>query len=263
MTSELAYQLKRVARHLIWPHPWLYFPFGIVRHGMFANVLARKHAIYICGYPRSGNWFAVKAFLLANPGVSVHSHRHIPTFIVASLQRRIRGIVLIRNPLDAAISWSLFMNRPLHRALQYYVDYYSVLLPYRDQLFIARFEDVTADFGRVTLAFNAHSATAYTCFNHSPKNVALCLSQIDAMFRRRDGSIDEFRVSRPSQARNARKQALVAEALNSPKAQDALRQAQSVYDLFSQTAHRNDLSPTHKPTPAPGLKSHNPRICAA
>jgi len=247
MIIESAYQLKRVLRRLIWPHPLLYFPIGIARHGISANVLTRKHDIYISGFPRSGNWFAVRAFLLANPEISIRSHRHIPTFVISSLQRKIPGMVLIRSPLAAAMSWSLFKNTPFHRALQYYEDYYSTLLPYRDQLFIARFEDIISDFGQVTSAFNRHSSRAYKCFDHSPENVALCTSQIEDIFRMNDGSIDELRVSRPSRERDARKQALSGETVNSPQCQEALRRTQEIFDLFSIAAHKNAAVPTHSP----------------
>jgi hypothetical protein len=103
-------------------------PIGILRHGRKGNLLQPGFELYISGFPRSGNTFALKAFLLANPHTPVRSHRHIPTFVIHSIRRDMRGMVLIRNPVDAATSWAIFTRSPLKLALQYYQDYYSALL---------------------------------------------------------------------------------------------------------------------------------------
>lgn len=242
MTSELKYRLRRIGRRLTWPHPLLYCPIGLVRHGMKGYVFERNHVAYISGYPRSGNTFALKAFLLANPGVPLRSHRHISSFIVVSVKRDTPGMVLLRNPLDAAVSWSIYVNKPLHQALQYYEDYYSVLLPYRDRLFIVRFEDVIDNFGKLMRAFNTRWGTAYNCFAHTPENVALCMSRIEDDYRRPDGSVAEAIVARPSQERRARKEALIAEVADSPLLKEALRRAQRPYDFLSEAAYRSDMT---------------------
>ena len=243
MTGEFEYRLRRIGRRLVWPRPWLYLPVGILRRGMGWYVFDSKHSVYISGYPRSGNTFAVNAFHMANPGIPLRSHKHIPTFVVVSTRRGTPGMVVIRHPLDASVSWAIYKGKPLHLALQYYEDYYSVLLPYRDRLFIVRFEDVVADFGQVLRAFNARWGTSYNLFVNSPDNIAACMTQIEDESRQPDGSIPESRVARPSQGRSASKQALIAEAGNSPRVREALRRAQGVYDVFSALAHRNDKTP--------------------
>jgi hypothetical protein len=95
----------RMGRLIFWPRPALYFPFGVLRNR--GNVFRSDFELHISGYPRSGNTFAVKAFLMANPGTPLRSHRHIPTFAVQSAKNSQPGMVLIRNPVDAAVSWSI------------------------------------------------------------------------------------------------------------------------------------------------------------
>jgi hypothetical protein len=234
--SELAYRFKRLGRHLLWPHPALYWPIGMMRRGELGNVFRHDYDIYISGYPRSGNTFALKAFLLANPGVAVRSHRHIPTFILVSIKRNTPGMVLVRSPLDAAVSWAIHRDKPLRHALQYYRDFYCPILHCLDQLFIVRFEEITKDFGQVMRAFNARWKTSYNPFVHSPENVAACMRQIEDDYRGADGKVRELLVPRPSADRAAAKQRLLAEMDNSPVLQDELRRTEKIYDVILKAA---------------------------
>lgn len=238
MASELSNRLRRLGRRLTWSHPLLYCPIGVIRHGKKGYVFSRGHRVYISGYPRSGNTFAVKAFQVANPGTEIRSHRHIPTFILVSLKRQCAGMILVRNPLDAAVSWSIYTGEPLLHTLQYYEDYYSVILPHCQSLFIMRFEDVIADFGKVMRAFNARWGTTYNCFEHTAGNTAICMSRIEDAWRHSDGSVRESCVPRPSRERQAMKQAILDSATSSPQAREALRRAQGIYEQFLTAAHR-------------------------
>lgn len=111
MIFRLKFQVKRMARRLTWSRPALYFPFGIVRNR--GNVFRCNYQLYLGGYPRSANTFAAKAWLSANPGTTVKSHRHIPAFVVQAAKRKTPGMVLIRNPIDAVISWAIYTEQPL------------------------------------------------------------------------------------------------------------------------------------------------------
>jgi len=222
--------LNRAARRLFWPHPALYFPFGIFRKR--GNVLKSNFDLYISGYPRSGNTFARTAFLSANPNVRVQSHRHIPSFDLRLVHRKIPGIVLLRTPLDAAISWAIHENQPIEEAIAYWNDFYRVLMPVRSQLFVATFEDVTTDFGAVMRAFNATWRTSYTPFDHSPENTARCFELTEEEHRGPWGDIRELRVCRPSEQRRAVKEAHLRELAQSKFLQDELLIANDLYQTF-------------------------------
>lgn len=227
MKKRISFRLKRMARRLFWPRPSLYAPFSLLRgHG---NVLATHYPLYICGYPRSGNTFALKAFQSANPNVLVRSHKHIPAFAVQSVRINMPGMLLIRNPVDAGISWSIFTKKPLWESLAYYNDYYSVLLPYRDELMFVSFEEVISDFGKVTEAFNARWGTDFIAFEHTPKNVARCMKEIESDFLDPiQGRINESRVARPSLHRKSQRQIFLPQ-LNHPIARVELKRANELY----------------------------------
>lgn len=213
---------------------------------MKGNVCQSGFELYISGFPRSGNTFAVKAFLTANPGTPLRSHKHIPTFIVQSVKSGRPGMVLIRNPLDAAISWSIHRRAPVGQSLQYYSDYYSVLAPYRERLFIVSFEDVVADFGKVINGFNARWGTAYRPFENSEQNVANCMAQIEAEYTGRDGKVNERTVARPSATRAAKKEALLSQINSSSALRAELCRAQELYHFFPPQACA-PAKPKHHP----------------
>jgi hypothetical protein len=188
--------------------------------------------MYISGYPRCGNTFARTAFLAANPNAKVQSHRHIPTFVLESIRRGVPGLILLRSPLDAAVSWAIHENQTLEEAIAYWNDYYEVLMPVRSQLFVARFEDVTTNFGGVINHFNAKWGTSFTPFDHTPENAALCFRVTEAEHRQPSGEIQEMRVCRPSAERRSVKDAHLSQLNQSGFLRDELARAREMYESF-------------------------------
>lgn len=223
-------RLNRSARRILWPRPAFYFPFGLLRHR--GNVLAKDSDLYFCGYPRSGNTFASTAFLSANPDANLQSHRHIPAFVIQMMNSGVPGLVLLRKPLDAAVSWAIHQNQTLEEAVAYWNDYYETLLPYRSQLFVARFEDVTTDFGGVIQAFNQRWGTSYTPFLHTVENAARCFRATEEICREQQGEMREMMVCRPSKARRAVKQNLLDDLNQSDFLQRELVRANALYETF-------------------------------
>jgi hypothetical protein len=224
------HRLKQFRRSVIWRYPKLYYPFGRLRRQ--GNVLSSNYEVYIEGYPRSGNTFCQRAFLLVNPGVHVRAHRHIPTFVVRSVQAKKPGMVLVRDPTEAAVSWAIFANVSLQEALAYYVAYYSTLLPFRQELFIVPFNELTRDFGVVMAAFNERWGTSYHTFDHTPANVSRCMLAIENAARDPDGRVREMHVSRPSDNRSSAKEALLKEIRQSKVTQDSFADARDLFRTF-------------------------------
>ena len=222
--------LKRAARRLLWPHPSIYYPFGVLRKR--GNVFRKSAQLFMGGYPRSGNTFAQIAFAVANPGVRIRSHQHIPTFVLCLTKAEIPGLVVIRPPLDAAVSWAIHENQPLEEAVAYWNDYYETLLPVRSQLFVARFKDVTTDFGAVIEAFNARWGTDYTPFVHTAETAAQCFKVTENDNRAPGGEIREMRVCRPSMERQIVKEAHLDQLDRSNLLREELARANELYERF-------------------------------
>jgi hypothetical protein len=221
---------QRSIRGILWPRPSLYFPIGLLRNR--GNVWGRRAQIYISGFPRSGNTFARDAFQSVNPGVKIDSHLHIPTFALNLCRRQIPGLVLIRKPLDAAISWSIYENLPIEETLAYWNDYHSVLMTVRAHLFVADFEAVTNDFGAVINSFNQFWRTSFVPFEHTAEAANECLKGLEQRHRDAAGNIMEARVSRPSAQRLQIKNDFLTKLERSDFLQSELEKAEKLYLRF-------------------------------
>ena len=141
-------------------------------------------------------------------------------------------MVLIRSPLDAAVSWAIHENQTLEEAIAYWNDYYQTLLPVREELFMARFEDVTADFGAVIKALNRRWGSSFIPFDHTPENAAQCFLMTEEEHRTPGGTIREMQVCRPSPQRRMVKETHLRELSQSPFLREELARAREIYDAF-------------------------------
>lgn len=257
-------RLNRAARRLLWPHPAIYYPVGIVRRR--GNVLARDVSFYISGYPRSGNSFARAAFSSVNPGVALRSHRHIPPFVLYTVHCGIPGMLLIRDPVDAAVSWAIHENQSIEEALAYWNDFHLTLMPYRSRLFVVTFEDVTTDFGKVTQAANAYWGTAYVPFEHTKENAARCFTILEEQESDGNGKVREMRVCRPSHQREAVKEMHLSRLEPSAFLDVEMERAREIYESFLNSgpgmagspANRHPLFPSAASTRPPADRHESP-----
>lgn len=76
---------------------------------------------YIDGFWRCGNSFFSDAVRLRNPDLKVMSHCHSPKTIEAAVMQKINTVILIREPIDAVVSFSLFSGFSLTSAFLLYI----------------------------------------------------------------------------------------------------------------------------------------------
>jgi hypothetical protein len=107
-------------------------------------------------------------------------------------------------------------------------------MPYREGFVIARFEEVTQDFGQVIRRVNSYFGTDFHIFKHTDENVQKCFELIEILFDNviRGEREIEIVVGRPSPSREALKVQLETELL-SPTHQEALREAWHIYHEFT------------------------------
>jgi hypothetical protein len=224
--------IRRLGRTLLWPNPALYRWIGRARGR--GDCYERDFDLWIDGYPRSANTFAVESFRLANPNARILSHRHIPSFIIHSLAIKKPGIFLIRKPQDAVVSWTIFWNTDPGHCLDYYIDFHQPLLPYASQLFVASFEHVTTRFGEVIEQFNRRFGTQYTPVGADSQTVSQCLSNVEQSSQRNmDGAVNELRVCRPSEHRSKLKPDLLRKLRTSPVLMRKLERANELHAAFA------------------------------
>ncbi|KPK93445.1 MAG: hypothetical protein AMJ88_07845 [Anaerolineae bacterium SM23_ 63] len=236
MLITVVKRLKWDLRSFLAQFPSIYLPLTSLRGKEHQLVVDPHTDLVIDGYPRSGNTFALIAFTLAQPGeLRVGHHLHAPAQVIWSVKNNIPVLVLIRQPINAVISFLIYERFPtIQQSLRDYIRYYRKIMPFREGFVIARFEEVTEDFGEVIQRVNSHFGTNFHKFKHTDENVQKCFELIEILFDnviKGDREI-EIVVGRPSPSREALKVQLKTELL-SPTYQEALSEAWQVYYEFT------------------------------
>jgi len=222
--------LRRLGRHLIWGSPTLYRPVGIARRrGDCRDV---NYDLWIDGFPRSANTFAVKSLVAANPTLKIRSHHHIPAFVIQSLRDGKPGMLMLRKPEDAVISWAIFWQERVDRCLDYYVDFHRGLERVISRIFIAEFHEVTTTFDAVIERFNTRFGTGVVPVVHNAQTAADCFAEMDRNQVEWRGFVDEMRVPRPSSERAAVKVEVRRRLRETPSLARKLLQANDLYSTF-------------------------------
>jgi hypothetical protein len=229
--------IKRLGRRLLWGHPKLYRFFGLLRGR--GDCVGSGFDIWIGGYPRSANSFATAALRLCNPGVRIATHWHIPTFIINAARANTPGMLLLRRPAEAVVSWTIFWEGRLRLedALDYYIDFHRALLPFCSHLFVASFEEITGDFNDVLRRFNQRFGTFYLGLPKDEATANRCISYMEDWFRSPDGSVNELKVPRPSTKRAELKIGLTEDLQKSGKTSKALIKAEQIYERLHEVGY--------------------------
>jgi hypothetical protein len=135
-------------------HPSVYFSlYRLLRTRKdLTRAVTPDTQVVIEGFPRSGNSFARRAFIMAQEETfdvtRIAHHLHVPAQIVRAAQWRIPTLVLIRRPRDAVLSLVIRDPISVDQALKYYISFYETSERYRDAFVLGRFEEITEDFGQ-------------------------------------------------------------------------------------------------------------------
>lgn len=140
----------------------------------------RDTEVYIDGFPRSANSYALYAFRASNPESQLAGHCHSADIIRAAVEMGIPVMLLVREPLPCAASFMRFVpGLSLESALRYYRRFHTSLQDVRGEICVANFDDVIADFGEVLRRFNEVAGTAFVPYFKSPENEAVVADMLD------------------------------------------------------------------------------------
>jgi hypothetical protein len=196
----LKYQIKKIknyifkvlVRNIIESNPALFVRIQKYRYRnnpRRAQVVSPQSDVVIEGYPRSANSFSTRAFIQAQKPKEYDVANHIHSF--AQIKHGIHigkpTIVLLRKPYDAVKSLGAHRLQVLNFReenfnnylkawdiawdIQYYIRFYQALLPYKDKVVIAPFEEVVNDFGKTIERLNKKFDTNFKVFEHTDDNV--------------------------------------------------------------------------------------------
>ena len=193
--------------------------------------------VVIEGYPRSGNSFARRAFIMAQEETfdvtSIAHHLHVPAQVVRAAQWRIPTLVLIRRPRDAVLSLVIRDPISVDQALRYYISFYETSEKYRDAYVLGLFEEVTEDFGQVMRRMNDRFGTTFSLFRHDEANVGKLFSGMEAHARKKYGeTLWERKVQRPAAVRERIKDEIQYD-LENPKRRKLIARADAVYNRLT------------------------------
>lgn len=162
-------------------------------HHIIRRVVTRDCEVLIDGYPRSANTFACDAFTVAQGHsikdrslngypIKLANHMHAPAQFVLAKKYVIPAMLVLREPVAAALSWRVFTHGkdaanvwlrhnqgkyPAYTALRDYIRFHEPLLAIRDHFVVAPFEEVTKDFGKSIERLNEKFGTKFLVFEHT------------------------------------------------------------------------------------------------
>src|SRR5215212_10123770 len=190
--------------------------------------------VVIEGFPRSGNSFARRAFIMAQDETfdvtRIAHHLHVPAQVIRAAQWQIPTLVLIRRPRDAVLSLVIRDPISVDQALRYYISFYETSEKYRDAYVLGRFEEVTEDFGQVMRRMNEKFGTTFSLFSHDEENVSKLFAGMETQARKKYGeTLWERKVRRPAAVRERIKDEIEYESEN-PRRKKLIERAEAVYD---------------------------------
>ena len=163
--------------------------------------LTRRTELLIDGYMRSANTYAVFAFRHSNAAtVRLAHHLHRPLVFHRAVALGVPALLTVRAPADVMASMAQFApETSIAGVLDSYRAFYEQLEPVLDDVVVADFADVVADFGAVVRRINARFGTGFTPYVKTTDNDRAVFSEVERFSARYFGE-DRFetKVSRPS-----------------------------------------------------------------
>src|SRR5919107_4640592 len=236
--NAAAFKLEKWLQIHAGRHPAVYFNLyrllvaGHLRtHKNLVRAVTPDTQLVIEGFPRSGNSFARRAFVLAQKESSgktrIAHNMHVPAQVVRAARWQIPTLVVIRRPRDAVLSFAVWGPISVDQALRYYVSFYETVEKYRDAYVLGLFEEVTEDFGPVIQRLNDRFETTFSLFRHDEHNVESVLTRIERNSRKRFGEASlENKASLPFAAREEKKHEL-GYKLEDPKRKGLIARAEA------------------------------------
>lgn len=200
------------------------------------QLIRRTSDLLISGYWRCANHYAAYAFLSAqSQRPHVARHFHAPAQVMLAVRWKIPAILLIRDPIEAVCSATVFLGHtdPLP-LLRFYNIYYGSLVDYQNAVVVSYFPRTTRDFNSVITAVNERYQRAFEPYVKTPENEA----RVEEMIRNEHRTNMDGRVGTlplPSPERESWKKQ-VFEQLSQRRYAASLNQAQELYAHFRAVA---------------------------
>ena len=135
---------KTIGREVAWSTDWLYRFVAPLRRPGRIKRSPEQFDIYVSGFPRSGNhYYTIGLEVLTEGAKRINPVSHLPPYTRKAWKMGIPSIVLIRNPIDACTSWSIYRNVSLKHSLRFYLQYHRMVDTVIPEAHVAVFESYT------------------------------------------------------------------------------------------------------------------------
>ena len=233
--NPVAFKLEKWLQIHAGGHPTIYFNlYRLLRTRRdVERLVSLETQLVIEGFPRSGNSFARRAFVMAQDAnfdtTRIAHHIHVPAQVVQAARWQIPTLVVIRRPRDAVMSFALWDPISVDQALRYYITFYETVEKYPDAYVLGLFEEITEDFGQVIKRINDKFETKFLLFRHDEENVSKVFADMDMYARNKFGAtLWERKVHHPSAVKESMKRE-IAYDLAHPKRARLIAEAEAVY----------------------------------
>lgn len=245
--NVVAYRLEKWLQIYAGRHPAVYFSLYRMSHPRqdLRRVVTPDTQLVIEGFPRSGNSFARRAFVMAqNESFDkrrIAHHLHVPAQVVRAARWQIPTLVLIRRPRDAVLSFAVWNPISVDQALRYYLSFYETVEKHPDAYVLGLFEEITEDFGQVIKRINDKFGTTFSLFHHDEENVSKVFADMETYARKKyDETQSERKLHRPSAAKERLKREIEYN-LENPKRKKLIAKAEAVYDRLTNPVRKPAL----------------------
>jgi hypothetical protein len=221
---------RQTALRFLWSRPLLYQAVQKLR--LRGNVFDPNYDILFDGFPRSGNTFGALMLAVSQQNrLRVITHRHTPPPLIRAIQMNKPACLTLRRPLDAIVSWIIYTNRSPQSVIQYYSDFYQILLAHRSQFLILPFNVITGDFPLVIQLINMRFGLDLDSQFDLEACKSEVLERIDNKWKCRRGIVNVYRVARPHPLRDGRKET-VRQALLHSRYAGLLERCDGLYQTY-------------------------------
>lgn len=224
---------------------------GMLKHNVARRVTEPDDLVVIEGYPRSANTFACDAFVVAQGyspvsaatigyPVKMGNHFHTPAQFMLARSYAIPAMLVIREPVAAALSWVVFTDGEMNAedTLRDYISFHEPLLKIRDSFVVAPFEEVTGDFGKSIDRLNARFGTNFCRFEHTEQSQAQIFAAMEERLRIREARRGEslsHRRNSPHASKSAKRREFALQ-FESPKLVHLKARATALYQTLTAAA---------------------------
>lgn len=239
-TDMSARKVRYELRSIVAQYPALYIPLARWKNRRRDDIgiIDKNTEIVIEGFARSGNTFALAAFVLSQKRpFRIAHHLHAPGQIIFGTKMNIPVVVLIRDPDEVVLSVKLFNpHYSFAQILRAYLRFYRRIEAHKHEFFIADFRRVVSNFGEIIRDVNKRFETDYGIFLHSDDNVRRCFELLDQRWHQRRPDVKgiaEKRADRPSQYRQREDvKRTIKDSLERPELEKLRAKASGIYLSF-------------------------------